>query len=340
VEDFKGTIVHPQTWPEDLDYAGKRIVVIGSGATAVTLIPALAKQGAHVTMLQRSPSYIMPLPSRDVIADRLRKWFGDERGHALTRRKNIFQQRAFYTFCQKYPGPARRLIRAINKKMLPEHVDVDTHFKPTYDPWDQRVCAVPDGDLFRSLRSGDAEIVTDKITTFTKQGIQLESGRALDADIIVTATGLNLQIFGGIEVEVDGTSIAPQDTVAFKGMMLSGVPNFAFAIGYTNSSWTLKIDLVCQHLNRLLAHMEAQGLDQVVPVAPQGMDTRPLLDFKAGYVLRSLGELPRAGPDSPWHLAMSYSTDAKFLGGPVEDGALRFSRRGAVPTGADLPVAA
>ena len=339
-DEFAGQVVHPQHWPEDLDVDGKRIVVIGSGATAVTLIPALAQQGAHVTMLQRSPSYIMPLPSRDVIADKLRAWFGDERGHALTRRKNIFQQRKLYAFCQKHPRLARRLIRAINKKMLPGHVDVDTHFNPKYDPWDQRLCAVPDGDLFRALRDGKADVVTDRIETFTAQGIRLESGRELHADIIVTATGLNLQIFGGIEVQVDGATIAPQETIAFKGMMLSGIPNFAFAIGYTNSSWTLKVDLVCKHLNRLLAHMEANGLDRVVPVAPAGMETRPLLDFKAGYVLRALGELPRAGMDSPWHLAMDYALDAKFLGGPVEDDALRFSRHDVRAADGDLVAAA
>ncbi|MDX6685515.1 MAG: hypothetical protein QOF86_1643 [Baekduia sp.] len=328
VEDFGGQIVHPQHWPEDLDVDGKRVVVVGSGATAVTLVPALTAQGAHVTMLQRSPSYILPLPSKDVIADKLRQWFGDARGHDLTRRKNIWRQRKVYAFCQKHPKLARRIIRAVTAKQVPG-VDVDTHFNPKYDPWDQRLCAVPDGDLFRAMRRGDAEIVTDRIETFTGRGLRLGSGAELDADVIVTATGLNLLIFGGLELEVDGEKVSMPDTLAYKGMMLSGVPNFAFAIGYTNSSWTLKVDLVCEHLCRLLAHMDARGLDAAVPVpGDAAMETRPLLDFSAGYVLRSLPDLPRQGASAPWHLAMDYREDVEHLRrGPVEDPALRFSRR-------------
>ncbi|WP_272477327.1 flavin-containing monooxygenase [Baekduia alba] len=328
VEDFGGQVVHPQHWPEDLDVSGRRVVVIGSGATAVTLVPALAAQGAHVTMLQRSPSYILPLPSRDPIADRLRKWFGDARGHELTRRKNIWRQRKLYAFCQKRPALARRIIRWVTSKQLPGF-DLDTHFTPKYDPWDQRLCAVPDGDLFRALRKGDAEIATDAIDTFTERGLRLASGTELEADVIVTATGLNLLIFGGVEVQVDGAPVAPADTLAFKGMMLSGVPNFAFAIGYTNSSWTLKVDLVCEHLCRVLSHMDARGLDQVVPVAGDAaQETRPLLDFSAGYVQRSLSQLPRQGASAPWHLAMDYREDVEHLRrGPVEDPALRFARR-------------
>ncbi|MCW3039790.1 MAG: NAD(P)/FAD-dependent oxidoreductase [Solirubrobacterales bacterium] len=325
-EDFTGQIVHPQLWPEDIDVAGKRVVVIGSGATAVTLIPALAAQDAHVTMLQRSPSYIMSLPSRDVIADRLRRWFGDERGHALTRRKNIFQQRKVYAFCQRYPKLARRLIRRLTEKQLPAHIDVDTHFNPTYDPWDQRLCAVPNGDLFRALRAGKADIVTDGIERFTEKGLRLSSGRELEADIIVTATGLNLQLFGGAELEVDGHVMVPAETLAYKGLMLSGVPNFAFAIGYTNSSWTLKVDLVCEYLCRLLDHMEARGQRTVVPVDPNpGQATRPLMDFSAGYVQRAIAQLPRQGAAAPWHLAMDYAEDVAHLrGAPIADGALRF----------------
>jgi monooxygenase len=330
VEDFGGRVVHPQRWPEDLDVAGQRVVVIGSGATAVTLVPALTAQGAHVTMLQRSPSYILPLPSKDVIADKLRQWFGDVRGHDLTRRKNIWRQRKLYAFCQKHPKLARRIIRWVTSKQLPD-VDVDTHFNPKYDPWDQRLCAVPDGDLFQAMRRGDAEIVTDRVETFTEHGLRLGSGAELEADVIVTATGLNLLIFGGLELEVDGEKVSLPDTLAYKGMMLSGVPNFAFAIGYTNSSWTLKVDLVCEHLCRLLAHMDARGLDQAVPVVGDAaMETRPLLDFAAGYVLRSLQDLPRQGASAPWHLAMDYREDVEHLRrGPVEDPALRFSRRAA-----------
>jgi monooxygenase len=341
-EAFGGQVVHPQHWPEDLDVAGKRMVVIGSGATAVTLVPALVRQGARVTMLQRSPSYVLPLPMRDPVADRLRKWFGDARGHELTRRKNIWRQRALYGFCQRHPKLARKLIRFVTAKQLPAHVDVDTHFNPKYDPWDQRLCAVPDGDLFRTLRHREAEIVTDRIDTLTETGVRLASGRELEADVIVTATGLNLLVFGGVQVEVDGTPVSVSDTLAYRGMMLSGVPNFAFAIGYTNSSWTLKVDLVCEHLCRLLGHMDAHGHEQAVPVNDDPeMETRPLLDFSAGYVQRSVDQLPRQGSGSPWHLSMSYYEDVEHLRrGPVEDPALRFSRRPAAVDEAPLPVAA
>ncbi|MBI5103790.1 MAG: NAD(P)/FAD-dependent oxidoreductase [Solirubrobacterales bacterium] len=327
VEDFRGQVVHPQHWPEDLDVAGKRIAVIGSGATAVTLVPALVAQGAHVVQVQRSPSYVMTLPSRDVVADKLRQWFGDQRGHELTRRKNIWRQRKLYAFCQRRPKLARRLIRWITARQLPGF-DVDTHFNPTYDPWDQRLCAVPDGDLFKALRRGQAEIVTDGIETFTERGLRLASGQELEADVIVTATGLNLLIFGGAELEVDGDPVSVPDALAFRGMMLSGVPNFAFAIGYTNSSWTLKVDLVCEHLCRLMTYMDECGLDTVVPVNDDpAMPTRPLLDFGAGYVLRSLHELPKQGARSPWHLAMDYNEDVRHLrDAPVADPALRFSQ--------------
>ncbi|PTL55596.1 flavin-containing monooxygenase [Paraconexibacter algicola] len=326
-EDFGGRIVHPQHWPEDLDVTGKKIVVIGSGATAVTLIPALAKQGAaKVTQLQRSPSYVMSLPEKDAIADALRKVFGDRRGHELTRRKNIFQQRMLYKFCQKYPDRARKIIRALTDKQLPEHIDVDVHFKPKYGPWDQRLCAVPNGDLFRAFRKGTADIVTDGIETFTPTGIRLSSGGELEADIIVTATGLNLLLFGGVEAEVDGEVVDVTKALAYKGMMLSGIPNFAFAIGYTNSSWTLKVDLVCEHLCRVLAHMDAHGLGTFMPVLDDpDMPTRPLLDFSAGYVQRSLHLLPKQGASAPWHLAMDYNEDVRHLRDqPVTDPALRF----------------
>ncbi len=244
--DFEGEIVHPQHWPEDLDYKGKRVVVIGSGATAVTLVPALADDGAgKVTMLQRSPTYVLPVPEKDALANRLRKLIGDERAYAITRRKNIFRQRAIYGLSKRFPKTVRRLIRKVNEKELEgSGCDVDVHFKPKYDPWDQRLCAVPNGDLYRAIRHGRADVVTDTIDRFTANGIRLASGRELEADIIVTATGLNLLPFGGIDISVDGEAVSLPDTVSYKGMMLSGVPNFLFAIGYTNSSWTLKVDLV------------------------------------------------------------------------------------------------
>lgn len=328
-EEFGGQIVHPQFWPEDLETAGKRVVVIGSGATAVTLVPALAEQGAHVTMLQRSPSYVLPLPETDPIGDRLRKWFGDARGHKLTRQKNIEQQRLLYAFCQRFPGRARKLIRGINAKHLPAHVDVDVHFNPKYEPWDQRLCAVPQGDLFRAFRQRTAEIVTDGIERFTENGVLTTSGNEIPADVIVTATGLNLLLFGDMTLDVDGVPVDVPKTLAYKGFMGSGVPNFSFAIGYTNSSWTLKIDLVCRYLNRVLTHMDEHGFDVAVPVNDDpGMTTRPLLDFKAGYVLRSLDQMPKQGASAPWQLAMSYREDEKHLrkADTVDDGFLRFSR--------------
>ena len=311
---FGGTIVHPQHWPEDLDHAGRRVVVIGSGATAVTLVPAMARAAGHVTMLQRTPTYIMPVPKKDVIANALRKRLGPERGYAWTRRKNIAQQKAIWSFCRRFPNAARKLIRWVNTRQLPDGYPVDEHFNPPYGPWDQRLCAVPDGDLFKAIRSGKASVVTDRIATFTETGVRLESGREIEADIVVTATGLNVQAFGGVPITVDGAAVTLADTVAYKGMMLSGVPNLAYAIGYTNSSWTLKVGLLCEHFCRLLAHMDAHGYDVCRPeVADPSMPTRPFLDFGAGYIRRAVGQLPRQGDRMPWLTSMDYQSDVKLL---------------------------
>jgi monooxygenase len=327
-ERFRGPIVHPQHWPEDLDYAGKRVLVIGSGATAVTLVPAMAETAGHVTMLQRTPSYVMPVPRNDALADRLRALLGEERAFALTRRKNIARGIGIWKFCQKYPKAARRLIRWVNTKQLPEGYPVDEHFNPPYDPWDQRLCAVPDGDLFRAIRNGTADVVTDRIETFTENGVLLASGRELEADVIVTATGLNVQAIGGISLTVDGEPVHLPDTVAYKGMMLSGVPNFVLAIGYTNSSWTLKIGLLCEHFCRLLAYMDAHGYDVARPEpSDPDMPTRPFLDFAAGYIQRAVDQLPRQGDRMPWLTSMSYSTDVKLLrADSVTDPELHLSR--------------
>ncbi|MFF0200865.1 flavin-containing monooxygenase [Streptomyces sp. NPDC005017] len=327
-ERFGGPIVHPQHWPEDLDHTGKRVLVIGSGATAVTLVPAMAGTAAHVTMLQRTPSYVMPVPRRDPVAGALRKVFGDGRGYALARRKNIAQQRAVWAFCRRNPKAARRIIRWVNARRLPRGYPVDEHFNPPYDPWDQRLCAVPDGDLFKVLKDGSASIVTDRIRTFTEKGVLLDSGRELEADVVVTATGLNVQALGGIPITVDGRPVRVSDTIAYKGMMVSGVPNFAYAIGYTNSSWTLKIGLLCEHFCRLLAHMDAHGLDICRPEpADPAMPTRPFLDFGAGYVQRVVDQLPRQGDRMPWLTSMSYRDDVKLLrADSVTDPELRFSR--------------
>ncbi|WP_369130391.1 flavin-containing monooxygenase [Modestobacter roseus] len=329
-ERFGGQLVHPQHWPEDLDTTGKRVVVIGSGATAVTLVPALAETAASVTMLQRTPSYVMPVPAEDKLANRLRRVLGEERAHPLIRRTNIAKGRLVWQFCQRHPERARKLIRWVNARQLPEGYPVDEHFNPPYGPWDQRLCAVPDGDLFRAIREGRAEVVTDRIDTFTETGVRLASGRELPADVVVTATGLNLQAFGGIALTVDGHPVHLADTVVYKGMMLSGVPNFAFAVGYTNSSWTLKIGLLCEHVTRLLAHLDAHGYASCRPEpADPDMPTRPFLDFAAGYVQRSVDQLPRQGDRTPWLTSMDYRTDRTLLrADSVVDPELLFTRAG------------
>lgn len=325
-EQFTGQIVHPQHWPEDLDYRGKRVVIIGSGATAVTLLPAMAETAGHVTMLQRSPTYMVPVPSKDRIANTLPKLVGRDRAYAITRKKNVAKQRLVWRFCQQYPRAARRLIRHLNARQLPAGYPVDEHFRPAYNPWEQRLCAVPDSDMFRAIRENRASVVTDQIATFTERGIRLQSGRELEADIIVTATGLNLLAFGGIEFSVDGEAVYVGDKVAFKGFMLSDVPNFVYVFGYTNSSWTLKVGLVCEHFCRLLAHMDANGHDVCYPQAPATMPTRPLLEISAGYVRRAVAQFPNQGTQGPWTTCMDYRVDQKVLReGPVDDDHLRFA---------------
>ncbi|MDQ4045545.1 MAG: NAD(P)/FAD-dependent oxidoreductase, partial [Chloroflexota bacterium] len=290
---FEGTIVHPQHWPENLGYAGKRVVVIGSGATAVTLVPAIAGTAAHVTLLQRTPTYVMPVPQQDPFAKLATKLVNPERAHQLIRAKFVRQQRLVWKFCQRFPNAARRFIRRVNTKMLPEGYPVDEHFNPPYNPWNQRLCAVPEGDLFKAISNGSAEMVTDHIASFTETGIQLESGRHLEADIIITATGLNIQVAGGMDLSVDGRAVDYPETVVYRGTMLSGVPNFAMAIGYTNASWTLKVGLLCEYFVKLLAYMDEHGHDAAWVVADPAMPTRPLLDFGAGYVQRVMDRLPR-----------------------------------------------
>ncbi|MFF2083986.1 flavin-containing monooxygenase [Nocardia sp. NPDC058176] len=334
--DFEGAggqVVHPQLWPSDLDYTGKKVVVIGSGATAVTLVPAMAGTAEHVSMLQRSPSYIVPLPARDTIADVLRKVLPEQRAHELIRTKNVLMQRATWRLCQRYPGAARRVIRWMNARQLPPGYPVDEHFNPRYDPWDQRLCMVPDGDLFAAISAGTASVVTDTIDTFTSTGIRLTSGEHLPADVVVTATGLNLQAFGGVDITVDGRRVDTSETVAFKGMMLSDVPNLAFSIGYTNSSWTLKVGLLCEHFVRLVDHMDSHGYDTCAPALPNDLPTRPLLDFEAGYVLRALDKLPKQGPAFPWLTSRDYLADVKLLRhGDIADPNLRFATNAERPS--------
>jgi len=328
IENFGGTVVHPQHWPQDLDYTGKNIVVIGSGATAVTLVPALAERAAHVTMLQRSPTYIISLPTQDSVANGLRRVIGDRRGYTATRWKNVAIGTLIYRLSRSRPDTLKSLIRKAAVRRLPEGFDVDTHFAPSYKPWDQRLCVAPDGDLFTSIRHGKASVVTDRIEEFTKEGLRLASGTELDADVIVTATGLSLLVFGGIRLTVDGREVEVPQTMAYKGMMLSGVPNFAFTIGYTNASWTLKADLVGEYVVRLLRYLDDNDYAQCVPINDDPEVTeRPLLDFDAGYVLRSIHEFPKAGSRPPWQLGMSYAHDlVKLRYGRIDDGALKFSR--------------
>jgi cation diffusion facilitator CzcD-associated flavoprotein CzcO len=329
IERFAGTVVHPQAWPEDLDYAGKRVLVIGSGATAVTLVPALADRAAHVTMLQRSPTYIATLPSEDAIADRLRRLLGPRRAYPVVRWKNVALGTLFYQLSRRRPDIVKSMIRKATVRQLPAGYDVTTNFTPRYQPWDQRLCIAPDGDLFTAVRRGNASIVTDRIAGFREGGVRLESGTDLDADIIVTATGLRLLAFGGMDLAVDGQRVSLPETVAYKGMMLSGVPNFAFTVGYTNASWTLKADLVAEYVVRLLRYLDRHGYDQCVPVAGPGIERRPLLDFQAGYVLRSMDEFPRSGARAPWRLGMSYAHDVVNLRyRRIADGVMHFIRRG------------
>jgi monooxygenase len=328
LEHFGGQVVHPQHWPQDLDYAGKQVVVIGSGATAVTIVPAMAQAAAHVTMLQRSPTYVVTLPSEDALAIRLRGLLGTRRGYAATRWKNVAITALIFQLSRRKPDMIRNWIRGMTIKQLPAGYEVDTHFRPRYNPWDQRLCLVPDGDLFRAISSGQASVVTDTIDTFTDNGVHLASGTELPADIVVTATGLQLLALGGLQLTVDGRPVSLPGTMAYKGMMLSGVPNFAFTIGYTNASWTLKADLVSEYTCRLLGYLDAHGYDQAVPVNDDPSVTeRPLLDFSAGYVLRAIDQFPRAGSRAPWRLGMSYAHDVVTLRyRKINDGSLRFSR--------------
>jgi monooxygenase len=341
-ERFHGPIVHPQHWPEDLEYAGKRVVVIGSGATAMTLAPAMAAQAGHVTLLQRSPSYVVSVPERDPIANALKRVLSARAAYTLTRRKNVWLQRTIYQLSRSRPRLLRRLLIGGVKRQLPEGYPVATHFNPRYDPWDQRLCAVPDGDLFKEIARGRVSVVTDHIAGLSEHAIALTSGQKLEADVIVTATGLNLLALGGIELSVDGHAVELSQTMAYKAMMLSDVPNFAFAVGYTNASWTLKVDLVCEHLCRLIAHMDACGYASCTPHNDDPtLETRPLLDFGAGYVQRSVHEWPRQGSRLPWSLAMSYAQDVKNLRkGPVEDPALKFARKAAAAKAAPAVLAA
>jgi len=330
-ETFAGSIVHPQHWPADLDYAGKQVVIIGSGATAVTLVPSMAKLAAKVTMLQRSPTYIAPVPSRDHLADRLRGKLPAQLAYDVVRAKNIVFSMFTYQLSRRRPETMKAILRKSAIAKLPDGFAVDTHLAPSYEPWDQRLCAIPNGDLYRAISAGTAEIVTDTISRITPGGIDLASGGSIPADVIVTATGLNLLVIGGMTLTVDGDPVDVGKTLTYKGMMLDGVPNFALTVGYTNASWTLKADLVAGYVCRVLKYLDRRNLQWVVPAAPaevaQG-ELSSLIDLKAGYIFRGAGQLPRQGAGSPWRLHQNYFRDFALLRAGRLTDRVRFGRRG------------
>jgi|SRR5579884_455567 len=327
-KDYQGRLIHPQHWPRDLDYQGQRIVVVGSGATAVTLVPALAQTAAHVTMLQRSPSYILSVPAEDHLARTIRKLLPEWIASRLARWKNILLSIAFYQMCRRAPARAKRFFRRQLARELPPGIDLDVHFQPRYEPWDQRVCLVPDADLFQAIKAGRASIVTDQIVKLTRQGILLQSGRELPADIIVTATGLKLLPAGGIRLDVDGTPVAAGQCLTYKGLMLSNVPNLALCMGYVNASWTLRAELSSGYVCRLLNYMQRHGYVQCVPRCGAAVvGNRPLLGLTSGYVQRALNLLPKQGPKAPWVMHQNYVRDLLSLRlGKLNDGNLVFSR--------------
>jgi monooxygenase len=328
IERFGGEIVHPQFWTDDIDYGGKRVVVIGSGATAVTLIPALAERADHVTMLQRSPSYIISLPAVDPIAGILARVLPTRLAYPVVRWKNIMGALAIYGLSRRRPAAMKRLIRRMLERRLPPGYDIETHFNPRYEPWDQRMCIVPDGDLFEAIGAGRVSVVTDRVETFTETGVALASGGELEADLIVTATGLKMVPFGAIRLSVDSSEVELAEALAFRGMLLSGVPNMAFAFGYTNQSWTLGADLTSEQVCRLLNHMDRHGYTQCTPLNGDPAITGvPFAELTSGYVLRTIDQFPRQGSKDPWRREQNYARNRRALRrAPIDDPALQFSR--------------
>ncbi|WP_436915358.1 flavin-containing monooxygenase [Acinetobacter gandensis] len=328
--DFKGTFIHPQHWPENFNYAGKKVVIIGSGATAITLVPAMAKGGAgHVTMLQRSPTYIASIPSVDMIYDKMRKVLPEDVAYKLTRARNIGVQRAVYAVAQKQPKLLRKFLLKSIEMQLKGKVDMK-HFTPDYNPWDQRLCVVPDGDLFKILREGRASVETDQIEKFTKTGIQLKSGKHLDADIIVSATGLNIQILGGIKATIDGQPLNTSQHMLYRGVMVSDVPNMAMIIGYINASWTLKVDIASEYICKLINHMDKNGYDQVIPQgdATELMEDTVMGSLSSGYIARAADVMPKQGKHAPWKVSNNYLADRKELKqASFDDGVLKFEKK-------------
>jgi monooxygenase len=330
-EKFAGPVIHPQHWPKALDYAGKRVVVIGSGATAVTIVPAMAEKAAHVTMLQRSPTYIVAQPSRNALAGVLRRLLPVKTAFAIARWYYVLFGIYFFTLCRRKPEAVKKWIISQARAQLGANYDVNTHFTPNYDPWRQRLCLAPDADFFRAIKAGKADVVTDRIETFTGNGIRLESGQELAADIIISATGLKLLLLGGITIAVDGKPVTFPETTNFKGVMFSDVPNLFVVFGYTNASWTLKSDLTCAYATRLINHMDRRGYAACTPrMRDPSVKPEPLIDFSSGYVLRAIDQFPRQGSKKPWKLYQNYVRDLLSLRfGSIADGALEFARRGA-----------
>jgi monooxygenase len=340
MNDFPGLVVHPQAWPEGLDVTGRRIVVIGSGATAITLVPSLARSAAHVTMLQRSPSYIASLPERSPVAALARRVLPAKKAGTVAKWFHALLTQAFYVVSRRYPGFVKRMLRKGLERELPAGYDIDTHFTPRYDPWDQRFCAAPDGDFFASIRAGTSSVVTDHIERFTEKGLLLTSGTELEADIIVTATGLELLFLGGIALRVDGETVDPATRLTYKGMMIEGVPNLAVAIGYVNASWTLKCDLTCDYVCRLLTFMRGRGLTECVAHNDGGASVEdvPVLGLSSGYIQRSTHLLPKQGSRHPWRVYQSYLRDYRALKmSGIEDAVLQFSGPSAAPAHPEQP---
>ena len=327
VGDFAGQLIHPQFWPENLDYAGKRVVVIGSGATAVTLVPEMAKTAAQVTMLQRSPTYVVSRPAADAVADWLRRNLPAGLAYKLVRLKNVSLGALFFRMARNKPAKVKsQLIDMVRGHLGPDY-DVETHFTPRYNPWDQRLCLVPDADLFDAIKAGRADVVTDTIETFTAAGIRLASGVELPADIVVTATGLDMQLAGGMAFSVDGVPTPLNEALSYKGMMFSDVPNLVSVFGYTNASWTLKADLTSEYACRLLNAMAAKGMRQCTPLrGGAAIDPAPFLDFSSGYVARGVGRFPKQGVEKPWRVDQNYMKDVMAIRyGKVDDGRMAFT---------------
>ena len=325
--DFAGQIIHPQKWPEDLDYAGKRVVVIGSGATAVTLVPEMARTAGHVTMLQRSPTYVVSRPAQDLLANKLRRNLPAKLAYHLIRWRNVLWGMYFFQLSRRKPAEMKRLILGGVRMALGPDYDIATHFTPRYNPWDQRLCLVPDGDLFKSIKENHASVVTKEIDTFTKDGIRLKDGSELPADIIVTATGLVLEVLGGVQVSVDGRVVDFPSKLTYKGMMYADVPNLASSFGYTNASWTLKCDLTCEYVCRLINYMDRHNYRQCMPHnSDNTIEALPSLDFSSGYVRRAVAKMPKQGSKRPWRLYQNYAFDIVTLRfGKVDDGVMQYS---------------